>query len=112
MCSRISLRLATKYYFEVKKYKKISISDAEILKRKTEECNQSNSSGLNCFGSLLVSSKAKKEGVRPKNLSSNKFGMLLPGWNTHFLEASAHVSWKVATNNYFRDTKNYENLDF
>ena len=38
--------------------------------------------------------------------------MLLPGWNTHFLEASAHVSWKVATNNYFRDTKNYENLDF
>ena len=34
MCSRVSLRVATKYYFSGKKIRKISISDAKILKLK------------------------------------------------------------------------------
>ena len=34
MCSCISLRLATKYYFGVKKIRKSSISDVKILKQK------------------------------------------------------------------------------
>ena len=27
----------------------------------------------------------------------------MPGWDTYFLEVSAHVSLKVATKDYFRD---------
>ena len=32
----------------------------------------------------------------------------MPGSNTHFQEASAHVSLTVATNNFFRDKKTME----
>ena len=32
--------------------------------------------------------------------------------DTYFLDVSAHDSLKVATNNSFRDKKDYENLDF
>ena len=32
----------------------------------------------------------------------------MPGSNTHFQEASEHVSLTVATNNFFRDKKTME----
>ena len=39
-----------------------------------------------------------------KNFSfSNKFGMLIPGSNTNFLQVSAYVPLKVAINGSFRD---------
>ena len=38
--SRTSLRLATKYYFGVKKIRKISISDAKILKQKRRNATE------------------------------------------------------------------------
>ena len=34
--------------------------------------------------------------------------MLMPGWNTYFLEVSAQVSWKVATKQYFKDKDTME----
>ena len=36
----------------------------------------------------------------------------MPGSDTYFLEVSADLSLKVATDVSFRDKKNYGNLDF
>ena len=38
--------------------------------------------------------------------------MLMASSDTYFFDVIAHFSLKVATNNSFRDKKNYENLDF
>ena len=51
--------------------------------------------------------------MRPKTLSfSDKFGMLMLYSDTHFLEASAHVSLKVASKGSFRDKNASEKLAF
>ena len=61
---------------------------------------------------LRVSFK-KNGGVRPKTLSfSDMFGMLMLYSDTHFLEASAHVSLKVASKGSFRDKNASEKLAF
>ena len=45
MCSRFSLKAATKDSFRYKKSQNIVISDAKILKAKTTECDQN----ISCF---------------------------------------------------------------
>ena len=51
--------------------------------------------------------------MRPKTLSfSDKFGMLMLYSDTHFLEASAHISLKVASKGSFRDKNASEKLAF
>ena len=50
--------------------------------------------------------------VRPKKISlSDKFGMLISGLDTYFLEVSAHALLKVATETSFNGKKS-ENLAF
>ena len=57
-------------------------------------------------------SKAKTEECDQNNLSlSGKFGMLLSGLDTYFLEVSAHALLKVATKGSFRGKKS-KNLAF
>ena len=57
-------------------------------------------------------SKAKMEEYDQNKLSlSDKFGMLLSGLDTYFLEVSAHTLLKVATKRSFRGKKS-ENLAF
>ena len=52
---------------------------------------------LRKFRFLAYFSKAKTEECDRKNLRDwNKFGMLMPGLDTYFLEMSAHVSLRVA----------------
>ena len=57
-------------------------------------------------------SKAKTEQCDQKKLNlSDKFGMLISGWGTYFLEVSAHALLKVATETSFTGKKS-ENLAF
>ena len=45
--------------------------------------------------------------MRPKKLSlSDKFGMLMSGLDTYFIEVSAHALLKAATKSSFRGKKN------
>ena len=61
---------------------------------------------------LVYFSKAKTEQCDQKKLSlSDKFGMLISGLDTYFLEVSAHALLKVATETYFNGKKS-ENLAF
>ena len=78
MCSRISLRLATKYYFGVKKIRTISISDIKILKQK------------------------RRNGTKLIHLVSIVLDCSLVCSATYFLEVSACVSLKVVTSGHFR----------
>ena len=49
-------------------------------------------------------SKAKTEEWDQKSRRfSDKYGMVMPGLDTYFLEVNAHVSLKVATDDCFRD---------
>ena len=84
--ARLSLKLATKLSFRGKELSEFRFS-GYFSKPKTEECDQKNWR------------------------FSNKFGMLMLGSNTYFLEVSAHVSMKVANKGSFRGKKS-ENLAF
>ena len=80
------LKVVTEGSFGSKKYRKnIKLGKYRVLgysfKAKTKECKRKNSS------------------------VSDKFGMLIYGSDTYFLEVSAHVSLNVATKASFRDEK-------
>ena len=62
------------------------------------------------FGFLGCFSKAKTEECDQKNWDfSDKVGMIMVVSVTYFLEKSAHVSLKVATDDSFRDKKTMKN---
>ena len=86
MGAPVSLKPATKASFGAKETLKIYIFRL-LSKAKTEQCDQ-----------------------KKLNLS-DKFGMLISGWGTYFLEVSAHALLKVATETSFTGKKS-ENLAF
>ena len=71
------LKLTTKRFLEAKRLSKFKFSDY-FSEAETKYCYQKN------------------------GIFSNKFEMLMPGSNAHFVEVSAHVLLKVATKGSFR----------
>ena len=84
--AHVALRVATKDYFRDKQTNENLAFQVVFLKKKRR-------------------SATKKSFL-------DKFEMLIPGSDTYFLEVSAHVSLKVASDKSFRDKKNYESLGF
>ena len=83
--ARVSLKVATKGSLRGKKSaKKISFLGC-FSKAKTEECDQN-------IWSL-----------------SDKFGNIMTGSDTYFMEVSAHVSLRVATDDFCRDKETMKN---
>ena len=83
MSGHVSLKVATDDLLEIKKLWKLRF--------------------LGCF------SKAKMEECDQKDWNiSDKFAVIMPDSDKDFLEVSAHVSLKVATDNSFRDKETME----